>query len=1324
MVRRTFYWAFGIGVAIGAFGCGSDEPPASVISPLDGAGGVSGGGGEGSDDSPYFAGSTGLITDEPDAAVPCYGANCTGDGGLVGTSCGNRVRNEGEQCDDGNSIAGDGCNGVCNLEPFFDCEATGEACTSTISCGDGFVGGVEACDDDNTEPNDGCSPSCSVEVGFGCTTAPSGVSTCVPVAEVECGDGVISAGEQCDDSDAVPEDGCSATCQLEPRFACPVAGDECELIEFCGDGFLRDGEEQCDDGNLSPVDGCDGACNLLPNFVCPVPGELCRSTIVCGDSLVTGNETCDDGETNGQPVGGDGCSAICRAEGGFSCNDAAGAPAPGPCEPVAEERCGDSALAPTEFCDDGNTRPNDGCSAACRVEPGFDCPSAPGNLCVRVARCGDRLVNVAGEQCDDGETNGQPVGGDGCTANCRREALFSCPAAGGPCTSDVDCGDGLVNGGETCDDRNIVVGDGCDLCELEPGFVCPAGGVCRAVCADGIRAGGEQCDDGDTQGNDGCGPDCRLEQGFACVDATGANADPEDPDVCRAAVCGQLGREGTEQCDDGNIFPYDGCFECRNEPCRNPGTGFECTAVCGDGLKFPIEDCDDGNTLSGDGCSAVCDLEEGFECEDEQADLGESIDLPVVFRDFNGAPAIGAAGRHPQFQINPVIDRRLPSIVQAALGANGKPVYNPAYVVDGRAWSMDGPSNGSSNGTATLNAATIATRFGEWYTTVPGTNFAFVQFLTLGVQEDGSFQFQDNSFFPINGAGFGNFQNNNNFHFTSEVRQAFVFDSAAPPPTLTFRGDDDVWVFVNGVLTVDLGGIHSQLTGRVVINGANSQVCEANTPGVDVANFDQTPGTFCRTVNIPLDPLDVNEIAVFQAERNVTESNYTLTLRGFDAPITSCESVCGDGVLTADEACDLGFDAGEPLGANNTGAYETCDPNCTLTARCGDNVINRADGEECDNGVNTSTRLVVATDCAPGCDLPPSCGDGDIDSAFEDCDDGPANESPGTYDACGTDCALGPFCGDGRQQVAEGEECDTGANNGSDGSNCLADCTLRCGNGELDQGEECDDGLAANDGEYEGCNANCTLAGRCGDAVPDATEGEACDDGLNNGDFGKCGPRCQPGPFCGDGTTQAQFGELCDQAAANSATAYGLNLCTNQCRPAPFCGNQAVDLQFREVCDDGVNSGLPGSCATDCRSAIPLPTCGDGNVDASEQCDNGTAGNAQANGSCDVRCRNACGNGIRGPNEQCDDGVNNGSYGTCNPNCTLAPFCGDGALAAPPEACDEGSSNLPLSLAYGDGVCAATCAVAPRCGDGRVDVTFGEACDGSPSCTSACNLIR
>ena len=91
--------------------------------------------------------------------------------------------------------------------------------------------------------------------------------------------------------------------------ACPF----CHKDAACGDGVLQAGEE-CDDGNTVDGDGCSSSCQIARSleleagYVCPIPGEPCQT--VCGDGIVAGKEECDDGNT----VSHDGCSALCHIE--------------------------------------------------------------------------------------------------------------------------------------------------------------------------------------------------------------------------------------------------------------------------------------------------------------------------------------------------------------------------------------------------------------------------------------------------------------------------------------------------------------------------------------------------------------------------------------------------------------------------------------------------------------------------------------------------------------------------------------------------------------------------------------------------------------------------------------------------------------------------------------------------------------------------------------------------------------------------------------------------------------------------------------------------
>jgi len=120
----------------------------------------------------------------------------------------------------------------------------------SATCGDGALTSAEACDDGNAIAGDGCDPSCGVESGFACTGAPSRCSK-------TCGDGRVEASEACDDGNLAPDDGCSPVCVLETGFAC--SGEPSLCATTCGDSTTA-GREECDDGNLDDGDGCGASC--------------------------------------------------------------------------------------------------------------------------------------------------------------------------------------------------------------------------------------------------------------------------------------------------------------------------------------------------------------------------------------------------------------------------------------------------------------------------------------------------------------------------------------------------------------------------------------------------------------------------------------------------------------------------------------------------------------------------------------------------------------------------------------------------------------------------------------------------------------------------------------------------------------------------------------------------------------------------------------------------------------------------------------------------------------------------------------------------------
>ncbi len=392
-------------------------------------------------------------------------AGCSDDDGA--NKCGDLVLDEGEQCDDGNLVSGDGCSANCLSEAF---------------CGNGLVQVGEECDDGNDAGGDGCNSFCQLEVG--------------------CGNGLLDYGEECDDDNIVSGDGCSETCVDES--GAPTCGNgfmevpedcddgnitdgdgcdsECQLESGCGDGVVDPGEE-CDDDNVVSGDGCtnrcmqefvcgDGMCDVANAETCvKCPADCCP---YCGDGVLDiwsesepdsppyDDETCDDGNNED----GDGCNSGCEDEDGVA-------------------TCGNSILETDEECDDGNSDNGDACSSACLWEflCGDDiCDTVNGETCRLCVEdccpdCGDSTLSGF-EQCDGGNLNSvtcEDLCYDGGTLACAQWCEFDTVQCTG--TGPI-CGDGTVDGGlcgEECDGTNYD-GQTCDSLNYDGGTLgCTAG---------------------------------------------------------------------------------------------------------------------------------------------------------------------------------------------------------------------------------------------------------------------------------------------------------------------------------------------------------------------------------------------------------------------------------------------------------------------------------------------------------------------------------------------------------------------------------------------------------------------------------------------------------------------------------------------------------------------------------------------------------------------------------------------------------------------------------------------------------------------------------
>ena len=288
---------------------------------------------------------------------------------------------------------------------------------------------------------------------------------------------------------------------------------------------------------------------------------------------------------------------------------------------------------------------------------------------------------------------------------------------------------------------------------------------------------------------------------------------------------------------------------------------------------------------TGDGDGDTPGLPEGITLDGHTGNCGR---FPVTFRDFKGN---GEVGSHPDFEISVLypagnaggtwsgafeygdpmgsqpykgVDEAGCDMVEATVGQDGKPTFNHGLggqrTLSPEAWSPGVVRSVVSCGAPGIwnwswtppNSIMNATTFSSWYNDEPAYNITIQGELPLVEDPStGISQFESPAFFPIDDLGHGNTPGyEHNFHFTTEAHVSFEYVPGSGQ-LLTFTGDDDVWVFVNGQRAIDLGGIHTPMTMTV--------------------NFD------ARAAELGLTAAGTYRMDLFHAERETSNSNFRLS---------------------------------------------------------------------------------------------------------------------------------------------------------------------------------------------------------------------------------------------------------------------------------------------------------------------------------------------------------------------------------------------------------------------------------------------------------------
>jgi cysteine-rich repeat protein len=407
----------------------------------------------------------------------CAAGNVCSAGSCV-KLCGNGVTDAGEDCDDGaNGNNLDGCTDACKYScanPATDCSAAG----SLVACQKWSCNTASAsahfCQSVTDSSLDGAVSTCPV--GNVCSAGSCSGT---------CGNGIVNAGEQCDDGNKVNGDGCNTNC----TFSCQNPATDCAAASVCM-------KQTCTGAHV-----CQQAADTAQNGALCSAGHVCAAgtcTTACGNGALDtlAGEQCDFGSAANGPATG--CETTCQ----YSCQAAAG--------------CADgNACNGTEACSPVTVGGKAGqkCTAGTSLADGAACGA--GSICVaatcQASVCGDGIIDAAkGEECDFGAGNNGA--GTGCEATCKTSCHTS--------PSDT-CNDGnLCNGVEVCNANTVngkpgkkcTPGTNAAKCTACPSGLCSGSGACAAgTCGDGCVSGAESCEPPNTSTcNGSCQTICDL----------------------------------------------------------------------------------------------------------------------------------------------------------------------------------------------------------------------------------------------------------------------------------------------------------------------------------------------------------------------------------------------------------------------------------------------------------------------------------------------------------------------------------------------------------------------------------------------------------------------------------------------------------------------------------------------------------------------------------------------------------------------------------------------------------------------------------------------
>ena len=544
---------------------------------------------------------------------------------------------------------------------------------------------------------------------------------------------------------------------------------------------------------------------------------------------------------------------------------------------------------------------------------------------------------------------------------------------GGTTVLPTPCGNGMRDPGEQCDcgtdpkklpdgckaTNGIFYGDGTGCtktCSKEPGCLDATGKTqaCTTSCGDGNVDPGEACDDGNLLDGDGCSSACQVENGFRCSTQTSQDATPCTSGSGQCLPLSMIYRDFQPE----NVvvgghpdFPFLGtkyngskpttiCVPNSGGTAKGNDSTARCWGIVADSLlngkpqpgatkscACQFSDWNVGNTsrISGGYTMVGNDppLSDGNGSYQGGGTAGSTVNTTSTGGDYTGTltgyttstpggpiwkgtvPTYkDAASFNQWFNDDPSVNKTFTSALElASIGTNIYQYASKSHLAQGGFYPLD-----------TLNPSQ-ATLCNLWpyynhgngqpfWSTCSGDQYLFIPQVTSADCASGD-SLDDGCWVTgVRGVKHDNY-------FTDEARYYFVYDGDMGI-TISFYGDDDLFIFINGVLVLDLGGIHQQLPGKVTVAGApgdakvleggcldtagNQMGTSAGSTLCSPANANPKPQAASpadfrdRTVKLGLQSGKVYELAIFGADRHPPESNFQLTLQGFTRKRSQCWS--------------------------------------------------------------------------------------------------------------------------------------------------------------------------------------------------------------------------------------------------------------------------------------------------------------------------------------------------------------------------------------------------------------------------------------------------